>query len=119
MTEDKLLLGSTLRNREPLSLGIEGLTGNTCCNIIYHTNFPGEILMKERLSITIDSDLFAKIEKVAKEEKKPRSKIIMEALKIWEQKRIEYLMRKGYGEGAEEDLELAEFDLEAGNEVMD
>ena len=75
--------------------------------------------MKERLSITIDSDLFAKIEKVAKEEKKPRSKIIMEALKIWEQKRIEYLMRKGYVEGAEEDLELAEFDLEAGNEVMD
>jgi len=75
--------------------------------------------MKERLSITIDSDLFAKIEKVAKEEKKPRSKIIMEALKIWEQKRIEYLMRKGYVEGNEEDLELAEFDLEAGNEVMD
>jgi metal-responsive CopG/Arc/MetJ family transcriptional regulator len=75
--------------------------------------------MKERLSITIDSDLFAKIEKVAKEEKKPRSKIIMEALKIWEQKRIEYLMRKGYAEGAEEDLELEEFDLEAGNEVMD
>ncbi len=75
--------------------------------------------MKERLSITIDSDLFAKIEKVAKEEKKPRSKIIMEALKIWEQKRIEYLMRKGYVEGAKEDLELAEFDLEAGNEVMD
>jgi metal-responsive CopG/Arc/MetJ family transcriptional regulator len=75
--------------------------------------------MKERLSITIDPDLFAKIEKVAKEEKKPRSKIIMEALKIWEQKRIEYLMRKGYVEGAEEDLELAEYDLEAGNEVMD
>jgi len=75
--------------------------------------------MKERISITIDSDLFAKIEKVAKEEKKPRSKIIMEALKIWEQKRIEYLMRKGYVEGTEEDLELAEFDLEAGNEVMD
>ncbi len=75
--------------------------------------------MKERLSITIDSDLFAKIEKVAKEEKKPRSKIIMEALKIWEQKRIEYLMRRGYGEGTEEDLGLAEFDLEAGNEVMD
>jgi metal-responsive CopG/Arc/MetJ family transcriptional regulator len=40
--------------------------------------------MKERLSITIDPDLFAKIEKVAKEEKKPKSKIITEALKIWE-----------------------------------
>lgn len=75
--------------------------------------------MKERLCITIDSDLFAKIEDVAKEERKTRSKIIMEALQIWEQKRIEYLMRKGYVEGAKEDLELAELDLEAGNEVMD
>jgi hypothetical protein len=49
----------------------------------------------------------------------PPTQIIAEAFKIWEQKRIEQLMRKGYVEGAKEDLELAEFDLEAGNEVMD
>lgn len=75
--------------------------------------------MKERLSITIDSDLFTKIEKISKEENIPRSKIIMEALKLWEQRRIENLMRRGYLESAKEDLGLAEFDLEAGNEVMD
>ena len=75
--------------------------------------------MKERLSITIDSDLFSKIEKTSKEENIPRSRIIMEALKLWEQKRIENLMRRGYLESAKEDLALAEFDLEAGNEVVD
>ena len=75
--------------------------------------------MKQRLSITIDSDLFAKVEKISKEENIPRSKIIMEALKLWEQTRIENLMRRGYLESAKEDLDLAEFDLEAGNEVMD
>ena len=75
--------------------------------------------MKERLSITIDSDLFNKIEKTSKEENIPRSRIIMEALKLWEQKRIENLMRRGYLESAKEDLALAEFDLEAGNEVVD
>lgn len=75
--------------------------------------------MKQRLSITIDSDLFTKVEKISKEENITRSRIIMEALKLWEQRRIENQMRKGYLESAKEDLDLAEFDLEAGNEVMD
>ncbi len=75
--------------------------------------------MKQRLSITIDSDLFTKVEKISKEENIPRSRIITEALKLWEQRRIENLMLKGYLESAKEDLDLAEFDLEAGNEVMD
>ncbi|MEA3358604.1 MAG: ribbon-helix-helix domain-containing protein [Thermodesulfobacteriota bacterium] len=74
--------------------------------------------MKERLSITIDSDLFTKVEKISKEENIPRSKIIMEALKLWEQRKTESLMRKGYLDSATEDLDLSEFDLEAGNEVM-
>jgi metal-responsive CopG/Arc/MetJ family transcriptional regulator len=74
--------------------------------------------MKERLSITIDSDLFTKVEKISKEENIPRSKIIMEALKLWERRKTESLMRKGYLDSATEDLDLSEFDLEAGNEVM-
>lgn len=75
--------------------------------------------MKERLSITIDSDLFTKIKKISNKENIPRSKIIREALKLWEHKRTENLMRKGYLESAKEDIDLAELDLEAGNEVMD
>jgi len=34
-------------------------------------------------------------------------------------RRIESLMRRGYLESSDEDLYLAEFDLEAGNEVME
>jgi metal-responsive CopG/Arc/MetJ family transcriptional regulator len=75
--------------------------------------------MKQRLSITIDSDLFTKVEKISKEEKIPRSKIMMEALRLWEQRRIENLTRQGYLESAKEDLDLAEYDLQAGNEEMD
>ena len=75
--------------------------------------------MKERLSITIDSDLFTKIKKISSKENIPRSKIIGEALKLWEQRRTENSMRKGYLESAKEDIDLAELDLEAGNEVMD
>lgn len=75
--------------------------------------------MKQRLSITIDSDLFTKVEKISKEENIPRSRIITEALKLWEQRRIENLMLNGYLDSAKEDLDVAEFDLEAGNEVMD
>lgn len=75
--------------------------------------------MKERLSITIDSDLFTRIKKISNKENISRSKIIREALKLWEHRRTENLMRKGYLGSAKEDLDLAEFDLEAGNEVMD
>jgi len=62
--------------------------------------------MKERLSITIDSDLFTKIEKTSKEENISRSKIIMEALKLWEQRRVENLMRRGYLESAKADTTI-------------
>jgi metal-responsive CopG/Arc/MetJ family transcriptional regulator len=75
--------------------------------------------MKERLSVTIDSDLASKIKKISAEEKVPQSKIIGEAIRLWEKRRIESLMRRGYLESSDEDLYLAEFDLEAGNEVME
>ena len=74
--------------------------------------------MKERISITIDSELFYKIEKISKKEKIPRSKIIREALKLWDQQRTKILMRKGYLESADEDRDLAELGLESGNEVV-
>ena len=73
--------------------------------------------MKERLSVTIDSDLASKIKKISIEEKIPQSKIIGEAIRLWEKRRIETLMRRGYLDSSGEDLYLAEFDLEAGNEV--
>lgn len=75
--------------------------------------------MKERLSVTIDSDLVSKIKRISAEEKVPQSKIIGEAIRLWEKRRIESLMRRGYQESSDEDLYLAEFDLEAGNEVME
>ncbi len=75
--------------------------------------------MKERLSVTIDSDLASKIRKISEKEKIPQSKIIGDAVRLWERKRIESLMRKGYRESSDEDLYLAEYDLEAGNEVME
>ena len=75
--------------------------------------------MKERLSVTIDSDLASNIKRISAEEKVPQSKIIGEAIRLWEKRRIESLMRRGYQESSDEDLYLAEFDLEAGNEVME
>ena len=75
--------------------------------------------MKERLSVTLDSDLVTKIRKISQKEKVPQSKIIGEAVRLWERKRIESLMRKGYQESSDEDLSLADFDLEAGNEAME
>jgi len=43
----------------------------------------------------------------------------MEVITLWERIGIENLMRKGYFESSNENLCLAEFDPEAGNEVME
>jgi hypothetical protein len=75
--------------------------------------------MKQRLSVTIDSDLASTIRKISEKEKIPQSKIIGEAVRLWERKRIESLMRKGYQESSDEDLSLAEFEIEVGNEVTE
>jgi hypothetical protein len=54
-----------------------------------------------------------------KKENIPQGKIIEEAVRLWQTRRTESLMRKGYQESSDEDRYLAEFDLEAGNGVME
>jgi len=43
----------------------------------------------------------------------------MEVLRYWEREEIEDSLRKGYTESSDEDLSLAEFGPEAGNEAME
>jgi hypothetical protein len=50
---------------------------------------------------------------------KYRRECVVEGIMHWERKEFENLMRKGYFESSDEDLCLAEFDLEAGNKVME
>ena len=73
---------------------------------------------KLKVTITIDKTIFEEIDRLSKEQKKSRSHMIEEAIKVWGQKRLEKDLIDGYLAMAKEDLEKAEANLEAGMEVL-
>jgi len=73
---------------------------------------------KKKMSVTIDADIFAAIEKETESSNMVKSQLAQEAFKLWFKKRNEKLMAKGYVEMASEDREFAVTTLHAQNEVL-
>lgn len=73
---------------------------------------------KKKLSLTLDKDLCADIEKAAKAFNLPKSQLAQKAFRLWLEKETEALMAKGYEEMAQEDKVSAEFAFEAQREVL-
>jgi len=69
--------------------------------------------MRRKLSVTVDPQLYGVIERHAKRSKVPRSRIIEEAIRLWERNRLATLAREGYQKSADEDLRDAEAYLPA------
>ena len=73
---------------------------------------------KKKMSVTIDADIFAAIEKETESCNMVKSQLAQEAFKLWFKKRNEELMAKGYVEMASEDREFAGTTLHAQNEGL-
>jgi predicted transcriptional regulator len=63
---------------------------------------------REKLSVTVDPRLYDVIEQHASRTKLSKSKIIEEAIRVWERTRLAALAREGYQGMASEDLADAE-----------
>ena len=63
---------------------------------------------REKLSVTIEPSLYRAIERHARESRRPKSKIIEEAVRLWERSRLAALAREGYQRTRDEDLADAE-----------
>lgn len=72
---------------------------------------------REKLSVTVDPHLYAVVERHAERTKLPRSKVIEEAIRVWERARLAALAREGYRKSAPEDLVDAEAYLAALDEI--
>ena len=72
---------------------------------------------REKLSVTVDPHLFEAIERHAERTKLPRSKIVEEAIRVWERARLAALAREGYRRSAREDLADAEAYLSVLDEI--
>ena len=73
---------------------------------------------KRKVSLTIDEDLYAAIEKASKTLNLAKSQLAQEAFRLWLKKETEAFMAKGYEEMAEEDKAFADVTFEAQKEIL-
>lgn len=72
---------------------------------------------REKLSVTVDPHLYGVIERHAARARLSKSKVVEEAIRVWDRARSAALAREGYRRAAGEDLADAEAYLLALDEL--
>jgi len=73
---------------------------------------------KRKVSLTIDGELYAAIEKASETLNMAKSQLAQEAFSLWLKRETDALMAKGYEEMAKEDKAFADITFEAQREVL-
>lgn len=76
------------------------------------------MVQKVKLTVSLDQDLVETLDEMSRESKKPRSRVLQEALRLWRRKQLHDKLAEGYRAMAEEDLETAEKRLSAFRETL-
>lgn len=74
---------------------------------------------REKLSVTVEPHVFRAIQRHARRAGVSRSKIVADAIRLWERNRLAQLAREGYEETAGETLKDAEAYLPALADIED
>lgn len=73
---------------------------------------------KLKVTLSLDQDLVETLERISRQTKKPRSRVVQEALRAWRRKELQEKLAQGYREMANENLETAEQGLSAFKETL-
>jgi metal-responsive CopG/Arc/MetJ family transcriptional regulator len=73
---------------------------------------------KVKLTVSIDQDLVEALDEMSRKSKKPRSRVVQEALRLWRRKHVHDKLAEGYRAMTEEDRESAERHLPAFREIL-
>ena len=73
---------------------------------------------KVKLTVSVDQDLVETLDEMSRRTKKPRSRVVQEALRLWRRKQLHDKLAEGYLAMAEEDRETAERHLPAFREIL-
>ena len=73
---------------------------------------------KRKVSLTLDEDLCADIEKAAKTFNMAKSQLAQKAFRLWLKNETEALMSKGYEKMAEEDKAFADLTFQSQREIL-
>ncbi len=73
---------------------------------------------KVKVTLSLDEDLVQTLDKISRQSKKPRSRVVQEALRLWRRKELHDKLAEGYRAMAGEDRETAERHLAAFREIL-
>ena len=73
---------------------------------------------KVKVTLSLDEDLVETLEKISRQRKKPRSRVVQEALRLWQRGELQEKLAEGYRAMAEEDRETAERHVPAFTEIL-
>lgn len=73
---------------------------------------------KVKVTLSLDEDLVEALGKISRQRKKPRSRVVQEALRLWQRKELQDKLAQGYRSMAEEDRETAERHLAVFREIL-
>lgn len=74
---------------------------------------------RAKLSVTVDPNVYQTITRHAEKAKVPKSRIVEEAIRVWEKNRLALLAKEGYLNMADENAADAEAYLPAMSEIME
>ena len=74
---------------------------------------------RAKLSVTVDPNLYQTITQHAEKAKVSKSRIVEEALRVWEKNRMALLAKEGYQKMTHEDVADAEAYLPATSEILE
>ena len=73
---------------------------------------------KVKLTVSLDQDLVETLDEMSRQSRKPRSRVVQEALRLWRRKQLHDKLAEGYRAMAEEDRETAERHLPPFREIL-
>lgn len=74
---------------------------------------------KVKVTVSIDADLIRALSGASRKQRKPRSRLVEEALRLWRRSQLEQALKEGYRAMAKEDRATAERNLRASWETLE
>jgi metal-responsive CopG/Arc/MetJ family transcriptional regulator len=74
---------------------------------------------KVKLTLSLDEDVVETLDSVSKQSKQPRSRVVQDAIQLWQRRRLQQELAEGYRSMSKEDQETAEQRLAAFREILE
>ncbi len=74
---------------------------------------------KVKLTLSLDEDLVKALDQVSRRSKRPRSRVVQEALRLWQKRELQQKLAAGYRAMAGENRDMAEQHLAAFREILE